>query len=148
VTLFRGRPSAPLHRFTARFVRYTTHVYAFGMLVANPFPGFTGTPGTYPVDVEIAGPERQNRWITGFRLLLAFPALMIAGAIGTVAYVASVFGWFVSLARGRMPRGFRNLGAYVLRYNAQLLGYLFLLTDRYPYTGPTAGGQLSLVEQT
>ena len=35
-----------------------------------------------------------------------------------------------------MPRGLRNLEAFVLRYSAQLNGYLYLLTDRYPYSGP------------
>jgi hypothetical protein len=119
-------------------------VGAFIQLVANPFPGFTGRPGTYPIDVEIDPPERQNRWVTGFRLLLAIPAFMIAGALGTSAYVAAFLSWFYALARGRAPRGLRNLGAFYLRYYAQTLGYAFLLTDRYPYSGPAAGWQLTL----
>jgi hypothetical protein len=41
-----------------------------------------------------------------------------------------------ALATGRMPRGLRNVGAYVLRYSAQLYAYAFVLTDRYPYSGP------------
>ena len=49
--------------------------------------------------------------------------------------------WMVRVARdGRMPRGLRNLEAFVLRYSAQLNGYLYLLTDRYPYSGPLSGG--------
>ena len=35
-----------------------------------------------------------------------------------------------------MPLGLRNLGAYILRYSAQLNGYAYLVTDRYPYSGP------------
>ena len=45
-------------------------------------------------------------------------------------------GWFVSLALGRMPKGLRNLGAWALRYSAEVDSYLYLLTDRYPYSGP------------
>ena len=35
-----------------------------------------------------------------------------------------------------MPEGLRNLGAVGLRYSAQANAYLFLLTDRYPYSAP------------
>jgi uncharacterized protein DUF4389 len=144
VTVFRGRPAAPLHRFVAALLRYQTHVYAYLQLVANPFPGFTGRPGSYPVDLELPVPERQNRWVTGFRFFLALPAFFIAGALSTVAYIAAIFSWFYALARGRVPRGLRNVGALSLRYGAQSSGYLALITDRYPYSGPTAGWQPSL----
>ena len=144
VLLVRGRPSAPLHRFVSRFVRYQTHVYSFLQLVANPFPGFTGARGSYPVDLDLPAPERQPRVVTGFRLILAFPAAAIAGALNGIALIAAIYSWFHALIRGRVPRGLRNLGAYALRYNAQMLGYTGLLTHHYPYTGPTAGWQLSL----
>ena len=42
-----------------------------------------------------------------------------------------------ALALGRMPEGLRNLGAYCLRYSAQTYAYAYLLTDSYPYSGPT-----------
>ena len=45
---------------------------------------------------------------------------------------------------GRMPRGLRNSIAAGVRYWAQARGYLYLLTDRYPYAGPSAGRQLRL----
>ena len=38
-----------------------------------------------------------------------------------------------------MPRGLRNAGALALRYQAQTHGYVLLLTDAYPYTGPVRG---------
>jgi hypothetical protein len=136
VTLFRGRPAEPLHRFLTRFTRYQTHVYAFLGLAANPFPGFTGLPGSYPTDISVAPPERQNRWKTGFRLLLAIPAFFLGSAIGSVGWVATFLGWFAAIFTGRMPLGLRNVVALSLRYGAQLAGYGLLLTDRYPYSGP------------
>jgi hypothetical protein len=143
-TLFRGIPPAGLHRFVSSYVQYQTHVYAYVQLVANPFPGFTGRSAIYPVDVEIDGPERQNRWVTGFRLFLAFPAFAILGALATAAFLAAVYSWFHGLFRAQVPRGLRNLGAFYLRYSAQVYGYLYLLTDRYPYSGPQAGWQMTL----
>jgi hypothetical protein len=137
VTLFAGRPADALHRFIAAYLRYLTHTTAFLYLVANPFPGFTGEAGGYPVDLQIAPPGRQNRWKTGFRLILAFPAAILAGAVGNALYLVALFGWFVGLILGRMPRGLRNLGVFALRYQGQLAAYAWLLTDRYPYSGPS-----------
>jgi len=137
VTLFAGRPADPLHRFNGAYLRYVTHVYAYVSLVANEFPGFVGAPGTYPVDLHIAPRERQNRWKTGFRLILAFPAMILASAVGGLLFFVALFGWFVGLFLGRMPLGLRNLGVFALRYSAQASGYLWVLTDRYPFSGPS-----------
>jgi Domain of unknown function (DUF4389) len=136
-TLVLGSLPDALHRFLAAYVRYQTHVYAFVFLVANPFPGFTGAAGSYPVDVEIDPRVPQNRWKTAFRLLLAVPAIIVSSALDGALVVAAFLGWFVGLALGRMPESLRNLGAYALRYAAQTSGYLNLLTDSYPYSGPT-----------
>jgi Domain of unknown function (DUF4389) len=134
--LVLGRLPAPLHRFIGAYVRYAAHLSAYLFLVANPFPGFTGTPGIYPLDLEIAPPERQSRLKIFFRLLLAIPALMVSGALGGAVLIVGIFGWFVSLALGRMPEGLRNLGAFEIRYASQVYSYLYLLTERYPFSGP------------
>ena len=135
VALVRGRSAAALHRFLAAYVRYSVHVTAFVFLVANPFPGFAGTPG-YPVDIEIAPAEQQSRWITFFRTFLALPSFILAGALAGPIVVAGVLGWFAALATGRMPMGLRSLGAMSIRYQAQTHVYWFVLHDRYPYASP------------
>jgi Domain of unknown function (DUF4389) len=139
VALIIGRPPAALHRFLSAFVRYSTHLTAYVSLAANPFPGFTGTAGSYPVDPELPGPEPQRRLVTFFRLFLGFPALAVSGAVSTLLFVAGFLGWFVSLALGRMPRSLREAQAYSLRYSAQVSSYLLLVTGRYPYSGPALG---------
>jgi hypothetical protein len=141
-TVFAGRSPAAFHRFLGAFIRYGAHVTAFVSLVANPFPGFAGTPGSYPVDVEIAGPERQNRLSTLFRFILVIPAFLIGAGLSAALYVVAFLGWWASLFTGRMPRGLRNLGAFSIRYSAQVNAYgLGLLTDRYPYGGPPADAE-------
>jgi hypothetical protein len=142
--LFTGQVPDWAHRFFASFIRYQVHVYAFVLLVANPFPGFAGRPGSYPVDVEIPGRERQSKVITGFRLILAIPALVLSSSIGGTAFIAAVLGWFASLFTGEMPKGLRNLGAFSLRYQAQTFAYALLVTERYPYSGPGVSRQLSI----
>ena len=135
VVLFRGRSAHALHRFLAAYVRYDAHVTAFVTLVANPFPGFAGTPG-YPVDIAVGPPERQSRWSALFRLFLAIPAFLVSGALSVALFVLAFLGWFAALATGRMPTGLRNLGAYVVRYLAQVQAYWFLVTDVYPHASP------------
>lgn len=134
--LFTGTSPQGLHRFLARFLRYQAHVLAFLYLVANPFPGFVGATGSYPVELHVAGPVRQNRWTAFFRLVLAIPALLLAGAFAQVLLVVAVLGWFASLFTAEMPHGLRNLGALALRYTSQTYGYVLLLTGAYPYSGP------------
>lgn len=136
VTLILGTTPAWIHRFLSRYVRYQFHVSAFLYLVGNPFPGFVGAPGSYPVELHVAERQRQNRWIVGFRLFLALPALLLTSVFSQVLLVVAVFGWFVGLFTARMPLGLRNLGAFALRYSAQTNAYLLLLTDTYPYSGP------------
>ena len=138
-TLFTGRPPRSFHRFLAAYVRYTLHVYAFVYLAANPFPGFAGEVGRYPLDVILPEPQRQSRWLTGFRIFLAVPALIVSGVLGWALAVAAILTWFVALIRGAAPWGLRNLSAYALRYAAQVNAYVFLLTDRYPHASPLEG---------
>jgi hypothetical protein len=149
-TVISGTSPGWAHGFLARYVRYWVHILAFLFVAANPFPGFTGRPGSYPVDVEIDPPRRQYRWATGFRLVLGYPAFALYTALGTgstggsssssgAQLIAGILGWWAALIQGRMPQGLRNLIVYSLGYGAQAHGYgAFLLTERYPNSDPYA----------
>lgn len=135
-TLIRGTSPKPLHRILERYLRYQTHVASYLYLIGNPFPGFTGTGGSYPIELRVGDPERQNRWTVLFRLFLAVPALIIASVYGWLMLVVTLLGWFAALVTGRMPEGLRIAGALSLRYMAQAYGYLYLVAGAYPYSGP------------
>jgi hypothetical protein len=137
-TLIMGRPAKPLARFLSAFIRYAAHVSAFFWVIGNPFPGFVGAPGSYPVDVHVETKERQNRWITGFKLVLVFPAFLVNSALGWVLFVGSIMIWFYALVTGRAPSGLQETGAYAIGYGAQVNAYLFNLTDVYPHSSPLA----------
>jgi Domain of unknown function (DUF4389) len=138
-TLIGGQSPQALHNFLAAYLRYETHLFAFVALVSNPFPGFTGTPGSYPVDVQVDPPQSQNRWEVFFRIFLVIPAAFVSSALFGALYAAAILGWFASLFTAHMPSGLRKLGLMALRYGAQTNGYGYmLLTARYPYAGPPA----------
>ncbi|HSP73333.1 MAG TPA: DUF4389 domain-containing protein [Gaiellaceae bacterium] len=130
--LVRGSVPRGMHEFLARYLRYQTHVYAYMFLLADPFPGFRGWPGTYPVDLVIAPPAPQVRWKTALRIILAIPAYVFAYVLNVLLQIVGLLAWIVAIFAGRVPKGMRDLGAYCLRYQSQLNGYLLLLTDRYP----------------
>lgn len=135
--LATGRVPTPLHRFLAAYVRYTAHVLAFLHLVGRRFPGFAGREGSYGIDILIAPPAPQRRWKTFLRLFLVLPALLLQASLAGVLFVIGLLGWWYALFRGRMPEGLRNVGAACLRYGAQTSAYLLLVSDRYPFAGPT-----------
>ena len=131
-TLFMGRSPDGLHDFLATYLRYLTHVRAYALLVADPFPGFTGTQGTYPIDLAVDPPEPQNRLTVLFRFVLAIPALLLMYILTNLSQLLAVFSWFIALVMGRVPEGLRNFAALALRIETQTYAYLMVLTERYP----------------
>ena len=148
ILLFVARTPKGIHDFLAGYIRYTTQLEAYILLAANPYPAFWPLgEADYPVTLEIDPPAQQNRWKTFFRLFLAIPAFLVSGtllaggvrfggyALG-LAFMVAFLLWWVALFLGRSPRGLRDLVAFCVGYSAQLAAYLFLVTDRYPYSGP------------
>ena len=163
--LILGRSAGWAHAFYTAYVRYALHVYAYWYLAAQRYPGFVGDPG-YVVDAEMPPPERQRRWTIALRLILAIPAFVLSAALGNgfgggggggggstggedaeafaasinlgLSFVVAFLAWFSSLALARIPQGLRDAQVYCLGYAAQVFGYFFLLTDRYPTSDPHA----------
>jgi len=132
VALFLGRLPDPLHRFLAAYVRYSARVIAYGWLIADPFPPFSGSQGRGVVDVLVEPAARQRRWGIFFRTILVLPASVLINVFRLVNATIAILGWFYCLFTGRMEPGMQKLNALLLRYEVQAAGYVFLLTSRYP----------------
>lgn len=130
-TLFVGRSPEGLHRFIAQYLEYMTHVRAYLFFLADPYPGFLGD-AAYPTYLTVAPPTDQNRWITFFRIILAIPALIVSSVLSYVSQVLAFFAWIVCLVTGAMPKGFRDILGWVLRFEQQTNAYIWILTERYP----------------
>jgi hypothetical protein len=129
--LVTGRVPDGLHAFIASFLRYSTRVNAYTLLLADPYPPFS-SKGSYPIDVRIDGPQPQSRPAVAFRIVLAIPALFLTNVFHSVNSVIALLGWFYALATGGMHEGMRNLSAWLLRYEVQTAAYVMLLTGTYP----------------
>ena len=137
--LVTGRVPDGLHGFLARYLRASTHLYAYLLLLANPWPPFLGEEGSYPVDLRVAPPAPQNRLTVLFRIVLAIPALLFSYVFRLVNQLVAILGWFYCLFTGHMHQGMRDTSAWMLQYELQTYGYLGLLTDAYPsLSGPKA----------
>ena len=104
----------------------------------------------YPVRFNIAYPDRElDRLTTGFRLIVAIPILIVAGALGGHEWagngpgrgVVAGTGGVLFLApllmivfRQKYPRWWYDWNLELLRFSNRVGAYLALMDDRYPST--------------
>jgi len=132
-TLFAGKSPDGIHNFLADYLRFTTQIAAYCFLIADPYPGFLFiNMEEYPVDLEVAPPEVQNRWTVLFRIILAIPALLIASVLRNISSLLAIFSWVMGVLTAHVPEGIRNFAAFALRYETQTYAYVALLTQKYP----------------
>ncbi|HEY8703950.1 MAG TPA: DUF4389 domain-containing protein [Gaiellaceae bacterium] len=131
-SMILGRVPDGLHEFMARYLRAYAHLSAYLFLLADPWPPFGGAQGSYPVDLRVDSAAAQSRMSVFFRVLLAIPALLLVYVFRAVNEVVAFVGWFYCLATGHMHQGMRDISAWMLRYEMQAYGYVFLVTSRYP----------------
>jgi hypothetical protein len=91
----------------------------------------------YPVTFDAVYPERLSRLSTFFRLLLFIPIAIFWAVVGAAVFsgtagAVAVASWLAILVRGRIPRWLFDFQVALYRWSNRALGYLFLLTDRYP----------------
>ena len=106
----------------------------------------------YPVQFSVVYPDRDlDRLTTAFRLIVAIPILIVAGAVGGHAAasggaehsgtIAAGAGGLLFLApllmivfRQKYPRWWFDWNLELLRFSNRVGAYLALMDDRYPST--------------
>jgi Domain of unknown function (DUF4389) len=105
----------------------------------------------YPVRFSVDYPDRDlNRLTTAFRLIVAIPILIVAGALGGHEWggysgpgrevVAGTGGvlflapLFMIVFRQKYPRWWYDWNLELLRFTSRVGAYLALMDDRYPST--------------
>ena len=123
----------------------------------------SAVPSTrHPVELDVQPAlDQRNRLTSAFRLLLVLPHLLLVGgpvagaitwswprasgngyeggfaggALGAVALLAALIGWFAIVFTGLYPDGLWKLAAYYLRWRVNAIAYTALLRDEYPPFG-------------
>jgi hypothetical protein len=127
-TLVRGRSPSVLHRFLRGYLRYWAQFGAWLNLVSGRYPR-ARKRDQHPVQLE-APRVPQSRPVTLLRIVLALPLLVLASVLNVVLGLVGIAAWFVALVRGRTTEGLRELGAFCVRYQVEVLAYVLLLTPR------------------
>lgn len=134
--LFTGRLPEFAVSYLTGYMRWSTRVQAYLLLLTGTYPPFTlDDVPDYPVRLATTR-ERLSRPAVFFRFILVIPAMILAsilasGALTIVAFAA----WIIALITGKLPAALHLAYTAVFRYQARLNCYIFLLTPTYPVRG-------------
>jgi len=101
------------------------------------------TPNAYPLAFDVDYPDTLNRWTTGFRFILVIPLVLLLALLGSTTFgvrllllgsTGIVFFPTVALLvlRHKYPRWWFDFGLALIRLEARITSYFFLLRDEYP----------------
>jgi len=133
-----GRYPQWLYEFNSGVVRFMIRTSAWIYLQTDVWPPFSlSDDPSYPIRVNFApAPARQSRLKAFFRIVLAFPVLLIV-SYGTqyIQQLAAVVAWLTIVFRGYLPESINSMMTFLNSFHARVFGYLALLTDDYPPIG-------------
>jgi len=95
-------------------------------------------PPPYPLTFDVDYPDRElNRVTTGFRLILAIPLLILLGLFArgypaTAGLLLFLPVLALLVLRQKYPRWWFDFNLLLVRLEARIYAYLFLLRDEYP----------------
>jgi hypothetical protein len=133
-----GRYPRWLYEFNSGVVRFFIRTSAWFYLQTDVWPPFSlSDDPSYPIRVNFApAAERQSRLKAFFRIVLAFPVLLVL-SYGTtyIQQLAALVAWLTIVFRGYLPEGINSILTYVNSFHVRVLGYIAILTDDYPPIG-------------
>lgn len=86
----------------------------------------------YPANITVETPAKMDRWRPLVQWILAFPHMIIAGALGSVSSAVGLISWFIILLTGKLPEGLANVQVLILRYTARAQLYAGFMFEEYP----------------
>jgi hypothetical protein len=86
----------------------------------------------YPVTLTVEFPKKLSRLTTFFRFFMLIPQWFVLIFISIAAWVVMFLSWWAILFTARYPRVFFNFIMWWLRWYTRVIGYGYLLTDKYP----------------
>ncbi len=84
------------------------------------------------VSLDVRYEERRRRASNAFRMILAFPHMIVLAAWGHLAGAVALIQWFHILFTGRRNRGLWRVHDLHLAYATRTSAYTMLLNDAFP----------------
>lgn len=129
--LVSGRLPLGIRNFLGSYIRYTFRIYAYQWLLTDQYPPFS-FHGSYPVDIDIPAPTNLNRLAVLFRLFLALPIAILAGAANLGQALIGIATWFSSWILGRVPKALYDIHLAASRFVIRYAAYVLLVVPTYP----------------
>ena len=85
-----------------------------------------------PVSFDIQYTEERNRLTSAFRLIWAFPHLVIVYVLMEVGNIVALLQWFYVLFTGKREGGLLKFNAGILNWYMRAYTYAGLMYDQYP----------------
>jgi hypothetical protein len=109
-------------------------------VTSDPYQAYPSYPTGAPwqlveepaVQLVAAGPLKQRRLTVAFRAILIIPHAFVLSFLNLAGFVVAFLGWWGALFMGRLPEFAVTYLSGLIRWNARVYGYSFLLTDDYP----------------
>jgi hypothetical protein len=120
--------------FLSGVLRWDARVRCYSYLLVDKYPPFSlGEEPGYPVQLAIPDAADLNRLTVLFRFFIALPIAIFVGILGYGLNIFSIGSWFMIVFTGRMPKPLFEVTRAVLRYQARLGGFFWMLTPEYPW---------------
>jgi hypothetical protein len=133
VALVTGRLNDPLREFIAGVLRWNIRVEGYFYFLTDDYAPFSlDEEENYPLRLAIPPPTELNRAAVLFRIVLAFPAAIVANILGAGLSIMAIGSWFMLLVTGELPGPLFEATRAVIRYQSRFYGYLIMLTPEYP----------------
>jgi hypothetical protein len=91
-----------------------------------------GLSSGFPFQFEADPPQQQNRLSVLLRIIFVIPQLIALYILAIGVAVVTLIAWFAILITGSFPAGMHSFSTRALQWQARVLGYMYLLTDKYP----------------
>ena len=131
--LFRRKYPRWWYDWNLELQRFTNRVVAYIVLMDDHYPA-TDQPQAVHLDYVYPDAERHlNRWLPLVKWFLAIPHYIVLAVLWIAGVVVVFIAWIVILFTGRYPRGLFDFVQGIIRWDARVVAYAFLLvTDQYP----------------
>lgn len=135
--LILGRFPEGMYNFVGGVLRFLERMNGFMYLQTDEWPPFgIGEDQSYPIRINFHPPAgRQSRIKTLFRIILAFPLLVLSYAMSYAMLAIASISWLTIVFRGYQPAAIHNALAFLMGWNTRATAYMYLMRDEYPPVG-------------
>lgn len=86
----------------------------------------------YPITMGIDYLGKLSRMTTFFRIFMVIPQLVVLYFIGIAVGIVDFVAWWSILFTGKYPRWAFDFITGYFRWYFRVIGYNYILTDKYP----------------